>query len=99
MKGTLALFLTFGLFLTTAHRLPAPIQEVPESPTPAPEQSAKPKPKRTTKPKPKPEASESATNPAGQQPSAQQSRFADKWEGTRPEVPWRRVVNQVLGRQ
>src|SRR6266700_8186918 len=35
------------LLLITAHRLPAPISEIPESPTPAPEQSAKPKPKRT----------------------------------------------------
>jgi hypothetical protein len=32
--------------LVTAHRLPAPIQEIPESPTPKPEQSAKPKPEQ-----------------------------------------------------
>jgi hypothetical protein len=40
--------------------LPAPIQEVPESPTPAPEQSTKPKPKRTIKPKAS-ESSEGST--------------------------------------
>jgi hypothetical protein len=34
--------LTFSLLLVTAHRLPAPIQEIPESPTPTPEQSATP---------------------------------------------------------
>ena len=44
------LFITVVLLLLT-HRLPAPITEIPESPTPAPEQSAKPKPKRITKPK------------------------------------------------
>jgi hypothetical protein len=36
MKRTLALLLSVALLLITAHRLPAPIQEVPESPTPAP---------------------------------------------------------------
>jgi len=39
------------LLLITAHRLRAPIHEIPESPRPAPEQSAKSKPKRITKPK------------------------------------------------
>jgi hypothetical protein len=32
--------LVAALLLVTAHRLPAPISEIPESPTPAPEQSA-----------------------------------------------------------
>jgi hypothetical protein len=45
------LLLTVALLLIAPHRLPAPISEIPESPTLAPEQSAKPKPKRTTKPK------------------------------------------------
>ena len=45
MKRRLALSLTLALVLITAHRLPAPIQEVPESPTPAPERSAKAKSK------------------------------------------------------
>jgi hypothetical protein len=51
MKGFSVLVLTVALLLMTTHRLPAPISEVPESPTPAPEQSAKPKPKRTSNPK------------------------------------------------
>ena len=51
MKGKRkVLFITVVLLLLT-HRLPAPITEIPESPTPAPKQSAKPKPKRITKPK------------------------------------------------
>jgi hypothetical protein len=36
---TSRLLLVAALLLVTAHRLPAPIQEVPESPTPTPEQS------------------------------------------------------------
>jgi hypothetical protein len=47
--------------LITAHRLPAPIQEIPESPTPAPEESARSKPKRTTRAKATSESSESST--------------------------------------
>ena len=46
MRAT-QLFVTAALLLVFAHRLPAPIQETPESPTPAPKQSAKPK--RTNK--------------------------------------------------
>ena len=49
MKRTLALLTVAGL-LITAHRLPAPIQEIPESPTPAPERPAKAKRKPNSKP-------------------------------------------------
>lgn len=87
MHRTLCFLLVAALLFVTAHRLPAPIQEVPESPTPAPEQPAKPKPKRTTKPKPKSETNELATTPAKQQPSPKQSRFAGKWVGTMPTFP------------
>jgi hypothetical protein len=82
MKRPPALFLTLALLLLTTHRLPAPIQEVPESPTPAPAQSAKPKAKHVAKPEPKSEASESATNPVRQRPRSKQSRFAGVWIGT-----------------
>ena len=79
-----------ALLIIFAHRLPAPISETPESPTPAPavEQSEKAKPKRATKPKVKSEASEPATNPAKQQPSAKQSRFAGVWAGTMSTIPY-----------
>jgi hypothetical protein len=93
MKRTLALLLTVALLLITAHRLPAPISEI-ESPTPAPAQSAKPK--RTVKPKVNPEASESATNPARQQSSPKQSRFAGTWGGIMPEVPWGDVPTELI---
>jgi hypothetical protein len=49
MKRRLALSFTVLLFVATAHRLPAPIQEVPESPPPAPKQPSKPKPRLPTK--------------------------------------------------
>lgn len=78
--------------LISAHRLPAPIQEVPESPTPAPEQSAKPR----SKPKPRSEASESAAAPARQKPSPKQSRFAGTWAGIMPEVPWGNVPTELV---
>src|SRR4051812_3546610 len=51
MKRIAIMFVGICVLLATAHRLPAPIQEVPESPTPATPQSAKPKPKRTIKSK------------------------------------------------
>src|SRR6266851_843890 len=59
MKRTLAFCLTATLLLSTAHRLPAPIQE--ERPTPAPQESAKPKPKEAIKPKVTSESSETST--------------------------------------
>jgi hypothetical protein len=66
--------------MLSAHRLPAPIQEVPESPTPVEEQ-AKPKKSRSKsrsvesepKAKPSPSAASIAQGPA---------RFAGTWAGT-----------------
>ena len=49
-----------GLFLLSAHRLPAPIQEVRESPTPKPA----PKIKHSAKPKPTPQASATSQTPS-----------------------------------
>ena len=51
MSARSCVFLVLALLLVGTHRLPAPITEIPESPTPGPEQSAKPKPKGITKPK------------------------------------------------
>lgn len=76
-----------ALLLITAHRLPAPISEE-STPTPPLEQSAKPKTKPQPKSKPKSEVSESATNPAKQQRTSKQSRFAGNWVGTMPTIPW-----------
>jgi len=85
----IGLWLCFVILLISAHRLPAPIQEIPESPSPAPTvaPTLKPKPKVSPKPKPKSEASKSATNPLRQQPSSKQSRFTCTWMGTMQTFP------------
>jgi cytoskeletal protein RodZ len=83
MTRLLALSLGLALLLITAHRLPAPIQEIPESQTPAPEKQAKPKKTQSnskaieSESKTKSAAKPSAT-PAPQGPA----RFAGTWTGT-----------------
>src|SRR5712692_7418839 len=78
------------LLFITAHRLPAPIQEVPESPTPSSVVAPTPNPrvKPSPKPKPKSEASVSTATPTAQHPSSKQNRFAGTWVGTMPTIPW-----------
>src|SRR5467141_2637267 len=81
------LLLVAALLFVPAHRLPAPIQEVPESPTPAPKQSTKTKPKQTIKLKDAGKSSESSTKrqTSAPQPKSQSSptqpRFAGTWNG------------------
>jgi hypothetical protein len=71
-------FLIVSSLLITAHRLPAPIQEIPESPTPAPAQSAKPKPKVA-----EPKAKTNSTSPSSTTAMPQgPGRFAGTWTGT-----------------
>jgi hypothetical protein len=83
LRPTFCFSLVAALLLVTAHRLPAPISEIPESPTPAPEQSAKPKPKRTIKPKAESENSERSTKRQTPSPTPSiQPRFAGTWNGT-----------------
>jgi hypothetical protein len=67
MKQTLALPLTVALLLITAPRLPAPIQEVPQSPTPTPAVAPAAQPRKSP-PKPK-------SKPSGA------ARFAGTWTG------------------
>ncbi len=67
MMRTFALLLTVALLLVTAHRLPAPIQEVPESPTPTPAVAPAAQPRKSP-PKPK-------SKPSGA------PRFAGTWTG------------------
>jgi hypothetical protein len=87
VKRSLALLLIATLLLATAHRLPAPIQEVPESPSPAPEQPTKPKPKRTVKPKTR-ESSEASTKPKTSSPPPKSQATPERnsidgtWTGT-----------------
>jgi hypothetical protein len=94
MRRTLALILTVVLILMAPNRLPAPIQEVPDSPTPAPEHSAKPKPKRVTEPKTERTATPSRTlsTPSPAPPK----RFAGTWSGIMPEVPWGNVPTELI---
>jgi hypothetical protein len=73
MSCIIRVLLAIVLLLVTAHRLPAPISEIPESPTPSPEQSAKPKPKRTIRPRvttENPESSTGSTAPSTQKEHA-----------------------------
>lgn len=77
-------WLCLVLFLISAHRLPAPIQEVPENSPPSPEQPAKPNPKRTVKPKITNESStkrQTALLPPKSQSTPTQPRFAGSWNG------------------
>jgi cytoskeletal protein RodZ len=93
--------LIFAVLLVTAHRLPAPISEIPESPTPAPEQSAKPKSKRTIKPEATGKSSESSTK--RQSTSSPQSQstpnrtpFAGTWQGTLSDTGGANGVSATL---
>ena len=90
--------LIIALLLATAHRLPAPISDVPESPAPAAEQSAKPKPKRAVKPKAASESSETSTkrqtsSPTPKTQATSQRKFAGTWKGTLDGREWVIVVD------
>ena len=90
--------LIIAFLLASAHRLPAPISEVLESPTPASEQSAKPKPKRTVKPKATSESSETSTkrqtsSPTPKTQAISQRKFAGTWKGTLDGREWVIVVD------
>jgi cytoskeletal protein RodZ len=92
--------------LLTTHRLPAPIQEIPESPTPAatpaPEQSAKPKVKHAAKPKAASENSEASTKrqssspPPRNQPTLNQDPFNGTWIGVLNNLPFAGNVEFTL---
>ena len=90
--------LIIALLLATAHRLPAPISDVPESPAPAAEQLAKPKPKRAVKPKAASESSETSTkrqmsSPTPKTQATSQRKFAGTWKGTLDGREWVIVVD------
>jgi hypothetical protein len=86
--------LVCGLFLITAHRLPAPIQEVQESPAPAPEQSAKPKAKRLPESKTNHATTTSRATPS---PSPVRSKkFAGTWTGTMQTFPAGNQTTQIV---
>ena len=82
------------ILLATAYRLPAPIEEIPERPTP------EPKIKKGTKPRPKAKSTstpnETTKGATKLQKPAISSRFAGKWVGTMPEVPWGNVATELI---
>jgi hypothetical protein len=88
LRRTRCFLLVAALLFVTAHRLPAPISEVPQSPTPAPEESVKPKQKRIIKPKVASENSESSTKRSTSSPqprnqtTPQRNAFDGTWVGT-----------------
>ena len=85
-----------SVLFTSAHRLPAPVQELPENPSPTPGSE----PSQTTKPK-KPSVkrkSTTVTREAKKSSPVQnigKSPFAGKWVGTMPEVPWGNVATEL----
>jgi hypothetical protein len=99
---TARFFLIPSLFLITAARLPAPIQEIPESPTPTPAVARASEPKKSpSKPKPKASA-EAAAKPqikASATPAETgTARFAGTWSGTinqgiLGDIPFTLVIN------
>ncbi|HEX7517888.1 MAG TPA: hypothetical protein VF345_11455 [Chthoniobacterales bacterium] len=88
-RGWPRLTLVVLLLFSTAHRLPAPIVEAPENPTPAPEQASKPKWKRSMRANSRATSSnnESAKAPATSGPG----RFAGSWSGTISQGVWGNV--------
>src|SRR5436309_6023598 len=97
MKQMTTVLLTVVLLLMTAHRLPAPIQEVPESPTPgatpAPKESAKTKPRPLTRPKTK---SEPTNPPSRPSPPAKQGPYAGTWKGVITWGMWGDFEHTIL---
>src|SRR5437868_15497317 len=83
MKRTFRLLFTVGLMLMVPRRLPAPIQEIPESPSPAAEQSATARAKRTAKSKTResPEPSTKRQEPSAK-PQVEQRLSATPFAGT-----------------
>jgi hypothetical protein len=81
------------LVIVGAARLPAPIQEVPESPTPKPTVSVTPKAK--PKPKPKIDEKEPRRTPARPQTTPKTSRFAGAWAGVMPTFPWGSIPQTI----
>jgi hypothetical protein len=89
MNFALRFLLAVSLLVVTAHRLPAPIQEVPESPTPTPASTSTAKraaeepsetKAKTFKPKPKQSESEAPKKRATPEP-AKAAPVAGTWNG------------------
>src|ERR1044071_2063067 len=88
---TIRFLMVASLLLVIAPRLPAPIQEISPIPTPA----LKVKKQTTPRPKPKPSPTEAAGNGSSKPSPAKARRFAGKWVGVMPEVPWGNVPTEL----
>lgn len=78
MRGTIRGLIVSILMLLAADRLPAPVQEIPDTPTPSPPVKAKPKPDRATQS----EAREPVKAPRVPRPNRPAAQFAGTWIGT-----------------
>ena len=100
MNRGIRLLFTLGLLLIGTLRLPAPIQEAPESPTPTPEQPAKPKPKRPARSNVAGERAESSVPQQMRTPvpiaTPNQNRFDGAWVGTLNNLPFAGNVEFTL---
>src|ERR1700737_112303 len=91
MRVRCILAVTVAMLLWANH-LPAPISEE-ATPPPAPEQTAKAKPTRTSEA----ESNRSARpQPAPTQAPVPAKKFAGKWSGIMPEIPWGNVQTELI---
>jgi hypothetical protein len=95
VNRTSCVLIVAAVLLITAHRLPAPIQEVPESPTPAPEQSANPKSKQTPKPKTAAQDNGESIKQRTTKTSEQSDRAATKLDAASRGSPTRSTTAQT----
>src|SRR5205814_2096085 len=101
LRQTFCFSLVAALFLITAHHLPAPIQESPESPTPTPEQPRKtqellsasqPLPSNTNAPNPSPTSSATSSSRSFVTETTSSSSSISAWPGEAlPESRIRRL--------
>lgn len=94
MKRTLALVSAASLLILSTHRLPAPIQEVPQSPTPAtaarPKKSAS-KPKASSKVAAKPQPTLNATSA-----KRRAGPYAGIWRGAIICGVWGSIEHRII---
>jgi len=92
------LSLVVAALLITTHRLPAPIVEE-QKPTPAPSQSETPKRKHSTRSTSSSEqqsSKQTESKPKATPMPAPAKKFAGKWSGIMPEVPWGDVQTELI---
>ena len=101
MNPFVKLLAVIGFLVIAAHRLPAPIQEIQENPTPAPAHSAKPKSKRAVKPRGTARSSEDSARPKAPSPTEtkrqanlQRNPIDGTWVGTLNNIQFTAVISR-----